>query len=45
MEVFVDFGLFEVLAAAGLAIIARKVYTRRWLALYIFIFEHGRSLE
>ena len=37
MEVFVDFGLFELLAAAGLAIIARKVYTRRWLALTFLI--------
>jgi hypothetical protein len=37
MEVFVDFGLFELLAATGLAIIARRVYTRRWLALTFLI--------
>jgi len=37
MEVFVDFGLFELLAVAGLAIVARKVYTRRWLALACLI--------
>jgi hypothetical protein len=37
MEVFVDFGLFELLAAAGLAIVARKVYTKRWLALAFLV--------
>ena len=37
MEVFVDFGLFELLAATGLAIIARRVYTRRWLAVTFLI--------
>lgn len=32
-----DFGLFELLAATSLAIIARRVYTRRWLALTFLI--------
>ena len=33
MEVFVDFGLFELLAVAGLAIVTRKIYMRRWPGL------------
>lgn len=37
MEIFVDFGLFELLAAAGLAIIARRVYTKRWLTLAFLV--------
>jgi len=37
MEVFVDFGLFELLAATGLAIVARRVYMRCWSTLTFLI--------
>ena len=37
MEVFADFGVFELLAVAGLAIAAKTIYARRWRGLAFLV--------
>ncbi len=33
MEIFVDFGLFEIAAALGFTSLAKVLYARRWLGI------------
>jgi hypothetical protein len=41
VEVFVDFGLFEVIAALGLSTAARRIYSHRALRLFFLAVSVG----
>jgi hypothetical protein len=37
MDPFPDFGLFELIVATGAAALARRIYTRQWLAIGLIV--------
>jgi 4-hydroxybenzoate polyprenyltransferase len=44
MEIGVDFGLFELLAAAGLSSLARFIFRRRWLSVAFLVWSAAAPL-
>jgi hypothetical protein len=38
VEIFVDFGLFEMIVALGLAAASRTIFSRRWMAVCFLVF-------